>query len=150
MSVPVPIVVPIVVPMVMVPAPPHRNFRSPLCPDQSRLGTPDSTFKRFGLFRNPRPSRRHHQEVRLLIPSWRVFGICPPRGYDNQVCLLIPSWRDLKLAADISVVTVFPASSVLNLTSHSPSGTQSWEKSKRNKQEKISVVTTFSAPLYST
>ena len=105
--------------------PPHRNFRSPLCPDQSRLGTPDSTFKRFGLFRNPRPSRHHHQEVRLLIPSWRVFGICPPRGHDNQVRLLIPSWRDLKLAADISVVTVFPASSVLSLTSRTPSGTQS-------------------------
>ena len=94
----VPMVVPNVVPMVVVPAPPHRNFRSPLCPDQSRLGTPDSTSKRFGLFRNPRPSRHHHQEVRLLIPSW----------------------RDLKLAADISVVTVFPASSVLNLTSHTP------------------------------
>ena len=71
----VPMVVPNVVPMVVVPAPPHRNFRSPLCPDQSRLGTPDSTSKRFGLFRNPRPSTHHHQEVRLLIPSWRVFGI---------------------------------------------------------------------------
>ena len=33
--------------------PPHRNFRSPLCPDESRLGTPDSTSKRFGLFRSP-------------------------------------------------------------------------------------------------
>ena len=55
MSVLVPMVVPIVVvPMVVVvPAPPHRNFRSPLCPDQSRLGTPDSTSKRFGLFRSP-------------------------------------------------------------------------------------------------
>ena len=96
----------------------------PTSHDSARLTPPprDSAF----LGTRAHPGIIIKKCVCLFLPGeYLVFGICPPRGYDNQVRLLIPSWRDLKLAADISVVTVFPASSVLNLTSHTPSGTQS-------------------------